>query len=111
MNEARRSKRRKAEDSLPVVDSMSGQVIGRVGDLSVDGMMLIAEHRINDNALYQISFHLPDTRGLPVPIEMGVHEQWTVETALPGQFWTGFHIIDIAPQDMELIDDWLHRDS
>ncbi len=111
MNETRRNKRRKVEDALPVVDTMTGQHIGRVGDLSVDGMMLIAESRPRDNALYQVSFHLPDTRGLPVPIEIGVHEQWTAPSALPGQYWTGFRIIDISPRDLDVIDGWLDRED
>jgi hypothetical protein len=111
MSEPRRNKRRKAEDSVPVVDTMTGQNFGRVGDLSVDGMMLIAEHRVHDNALYQLSFHLPDARGLPVPVEIGVHEQWTASSALPGQYWTGFRIIDISSRDLDTIDDWLHRED
>lgn len=111
MSDTRRNKRRKAEESMPVIDTMTGQNFGRVGDLSVDGMMLIAEHRVRENALYQLSFHLPDARGLPVPIEIGVHEQWTAPSALPGQYWTGFRIIDIAPRDLDAIDDWLHRED
>lgn len=111
MSETRRNKRRKVEDALPVVDTMTGQQIGRVGDLSVDGMMLIAENRVRDNALYQLSFHLPDTRGLPVPIEIGVHEQWTAPSSLPGQYWTGLRIIDIAPRDLDVIDGWLERED
>lgn len=111
MNEARRNKRRKADDAMPVVDTMTGQSIGRVGDLSVDGMMLIAEHRIRDNALYQVTFHLPDARGLPVPIEIGLHEQWTAPSALPGQYWTGLRIIDISARDLDAIDSWLYRED
>ena len=111
MTDARRNKRRKADESMPVVDTMTGQSIGRIGDLSVDGMMLIAEHRMRDNALYQFSLHLPDALGRPVQIEVGVHEQWTAPSALPGQYWSGFRIIDISAQDLDAIDAWLDREE
>ncbi|PIV32188.1 MAG: pilus assembly protein PilZ [Lysobacterales bacterium CG02_land_8_20_14_3_00_62_12] len=111
MNNARRSKRRKAEENLPVVDTMTGQCIGRIGDLSTEGLMLITEQRLHDDALYQLSFHLPDTRGLPALIEIGVHEQWTAPASVPGQFWSGFRIIDMASRDLDLIADWLDRED
>lgn len=102
----RRSRRRAVETSIPVTNTMTGQVVGQIANLSVDGMMLIAHRPIRSNALYQFSFHLTDARGKPVQLEIGCHEQWG-ETAQTGQYWAGFRIIDIAARDLDLLAAWV----
>lgn len=109
MTNHRRSKRRAVETSIPVINTMTGQVIGQIANLSVDGMMLIASKPIRSNALYQFSFHLEDARGTPVQLEVGCHEQWS-ETAQTGQYWAGFRIIDIATRDLDLLSAWVGND-
>ena len=105
--EQRRSRRKNPESTVQVVNAMTGHSMGRVGNLSIDGMMLIATTPTRENALYQFVFHLPDERGQPVPIEVGVHEQWSEPANVPGQFWVGFQFIDVAPQDLATIQSWL----
>lgn len=107
--EHRRSKRRAVEINIPVVNTMTGQVIGQIGNLSVDGMMLLANRPITGNALYQFSFQLQDARGTPVQLEIGCHEQWS-ETAQTGQYWAGFRLIDIAARDLDLLAAWVDNE-
>jgi PilZ domain len=107
--EQRRSRRKNPESTVQVVNAMTGHSMGRVGNLSIDGMMLIATTPTREDALYQFVFHLPDGRGQPVPIEVGVHEQWSEPAAAPGQYWSGFRIIDIAPHDFEVLKSWVHQ--
>lgn len=106
----RRSKRRQVDENIPVVNTMTGQVMGQVGNLSVDGMMLITARPLKSNALYQFSFHLLDVRGLPVQLEIGCHEQWS-DSSQTGQAWAGLRIIDIAPRDQDLLAAWVERES
>lgn len=110
MNEQRRRSRRKAVESvIQVVNAMTGATIGRIGNLSIDGMMVIANLPLREDALYQFIFNLPDPHGHPVPIEVGVHEQWIEHANAPGQHWAGFRIIDINARDYDLLKAWVER--
>ncbi len=106
-SEQRRSKRKSAEGLIQVTNAMTGEVVGRVGNLSIDGMMIIAQTELAEDGLYQFSFHLPDGQGRAVTLEVGVHEQWQDPASTPGQYWSGFRIIDIAPRDLEALERWI----
>ena len=54
--EQRRSRRKNPESLIQVVNAMTGHGMGRVGNLSVDGMMLIATTPTREDALYQFVF-------------------------------------------------------
>ena len=92
---------------VQVVNAMTGQVMGRVGNLSIDGMMLISNVALREDALFQFVFHLPDDHGTAMPIEVGVHEQWSEPANVPGQYWAGFRIVDISPRDFEVLKAWV----
>jgi PilZ domain len=111
MNELRRSKRKMVDQTIQVTDAMTGAVMGRIGNLSIDGMMLIANQELRENALFQVLFHLRDDHGHAVPVEVGMHEQWSEPGAAPGQYWAGFRIIDIAPRDFEVLKKWIEDDA
>lgn len=108
MVEHRKTRRKKAQDAIQVTNSITTEAIGYIGNLSVDGMLLIANRALPDNALFQFSFELP---GHPVAqarrLEIGVHEQWSEPASIPGQFWAGFRIIDIAPADRTALAAWV----
>jgi hypothetical protein len=36
-----------------------------------------------------------------------VHEQWSEPANIPGQYWAGFRIIDIAPADRTALAAWI----
>ena len=46
-----------------------------------------------------------------VALEVGMHEQWAEPASVPGQYWAGFRLIDIAPHDAELLQAWVDRDT
>lgn len=106
MIENRRSRRRSTRQSIDVTDALTGESIGQVGNLSSDGMLLIANRQVPDGGLFQFAFDLPDTAP-PRRIEVGVHEQWSEPANVPGQFWAGFRIIDIAPEDRTALGAWV----
>ena len=60
MREFRRARRRNVPKPVAVFDLMTEQVIGRVGNLSESGMLLVATEPVIDDALYQLRFHLRD---------------------------------------------------
>lgn len=107
MNEKRRLPRKRPDVNLQVTDTMTGLVVGRLGDASLDGMLLLAHTPIVDDALYQFSFHLPDPHGRLHSVEVGVHETWSEVARIDGQTWAGFRFIDISPEGERALRDWL----
>jgi hypothetical protein len=109
MIEHRRSRRKPTQHNIEVTDAIAGEVIGFVGNLSIDGMLLIANRALPDDALFQLKFELPGHAGVPAHrFEIGVHEQWGEPTNIPGKYWAGFRIIDIGAEDRAALAAWLN---
>ena len=106
-SEYRRAKRRKVEHSIEVFDTMTEQVIGHLSDLSETGMLLILNHALVTDALYQLRFKLQDAQGRDQNVEVGAHELWSDQASAPGQVWTGFRFIDISAEDLTFIRNWV----
>jgi hypothetical protein len=106
MNEYRRAKRRKVGD-IDVVDTMTGQVIGKLSNLSETGMLLILGEPLISDALFQLRFALSLDTGTSRTVDVGAHELWSDEAAAPGQVWTGFRFIDVGPEDVAFIREWV----
>ncbi len=108
MNDERRSAPRKPTTiPIEVIDSITGENIGRIGNLSRTGMMLICHHPLRDDALYQIRFRLPRSQGNQDEIETGVHTMWTDQAATNGYQWSGLRIISISGAAAASLDRWL----
>ncbi len=109
MIEHRRSQRKRSQQNIEVTDAITGEAIGVVGNLSVDGMLLIANRALPDNALFQLRFDLPGQAGAaPRRFEIGVHELWSEPAKVSGQYWAGFRIIDIGPEDRAALAAWVN---
>ena len=76
---------------------MTDSVVGRIGNLSETGMLLIASVPLTDDALYQFRFQLPGAHGPRAEYEVGAHLLWQDGASAPGQAWTGFRFIAIPP--------------
>jgi hypothetical protein len=106
-SEYRRARRRKVEDNIDVLDTMTDTVIGYVSDLSETGMLLILSQPLVSDALYQVRFALPGADQRRRVIELGAHELWSDQASAPGQVWTGFRFIDISADDLAFIRAWV----
>lgn len=112
MNDERRSAPRKPSAApIEVIDSISGENIGRIGNLSRNGLMLICHRPLNDNGLYQLRFRLPEPHGAHSEIETGVHTMWTEQPATEGNQWSGVRIISISAPAAKSLDRWLDQNA
>ena len=105
--EKRRLPRKRPDVALQVTDAITGEVVGRLGNVSMDGMMLVASTKIVEDGLYQFAFNLPDAHGRLHPIEVGVHESWMEAPSMQNQIWAGFRFIDISATDERMLREWL----
>jgi len=111
MNNKRRAPRKQPDKAVPVTDTMTGRVVGQLGNLSNEGMLLLAEHPMTDAAIYQLAFELRGPDGRVSPFEIGMQELWADPATASGQVWIGFRFIDIAEGDRKRLGAWLQRAS
>ena len=107
INEFRRARRRKISDTILVIDTMLDSVVGRLGNLSETGMLLVASAPLVEDALYQFRFTLTDARGREAPIEAGAHMLWQDPPGGAGQAWTGFRFITVPHEQMLQLRGWI----
>lgn len=105
----RRRQRKSVNSPAIVTDVITEHPIGRIGNLSGTGMLLISSSAPCSGAIYQMRLPLPSSDGDRAPqyIEIGVQEQWHAQAAVAGQFWTGYRIIAINEEDIARLDAWL----
>jgi len=105
----RQAARKLASPTATVTDLISGQAMGRVGNLSSTGMLLIGHQPPHSEALYQVGVTLPGVgslRGQSAAITLGIQEQWH-EPAASGQTWAGYRIVAISDKDVAQLHRWL----
>ncbi len=102
----RRAARRTVPHPLPVLDLMSGEEIGLLGNISETGMLLVSEKPLVEDALYQLRFRLDSPRG-DYLIDIGAHLLWTSATHAPGQHWAGFRFLTLSQAHLVALQHWI----
>lgn len=105
--EFRRSRRRKAEQTIAVKDAMTGQTVGRIDNVSSTGLLLALTTGLNDDALYQLNFELPGADGRPIPLEVGTHLLWSIQHGAQGTHWAGLRFIALSQHQSQVLKQWV----
>ena len=100
--EQRRRKRVSIPELPEILDAHSGEVLGQLVNLSVDGLMAMGPHCIDCGTICQM--RIPLIRGgETVEIQIGVEALWCEDANDSGSHWTGFQIIDISPEHRQTL--------
>lgn len=110
IHEARRAPRRQPANLIPVHDFIADAAIGRVGNVSEGGMLLLASAPLVEDALYQLSFPLPDHTGRNTEISVGAHVLWVEQAHAPGQSWAGFRFLTVSEEHRARLRDWVAQE-
>jgi hypothetical protein len=105
----RRQKRRKTEQLITVIDSLTLKQLGLVADLSESGMMVISSIIIEPDSLFQCELNFPRSVDIHRPIKVGIQELWSESDSRNGQHIVGFRFIDIDQEDRMQIRDWVNE--
>ena len=109
INESRRSQRRNVHESVIVFDTMTEQSIGRVGNISESGMLLVANAQLSEDALYQLRFEIIDRTGRVVQIDAGAHLIWLGSANTPGKGWAGLRFLTLEESQLAVLRHWIAR--
>lgn len=108
IDEFRRAPRRKVTSQVLVTDAMQDRVVGRIGNVSETGMLLIADMPLNNDALYQLRFSLPDGTGKETIVECGAHQLWLDSSSAPSLYWVGLRFIAIPDDQARQMQHWIN---
>lgn len=102
--EKRRLPRTRVGQAVEVFDQHTEEPIGRVVDLTVEGLMLLTPEDVPAHGIYQLVIPLPVSVEGCAQIRVGVESLWCRESNDGQNHWTGFHIIDISDEDRACIE-------
>ena len=110
MHEKRKVPRKRAPEKITVYDQATENAIGQVVNLSTGGMLLISDHPIPVESVFQFRVALPGPIEGAVSLNFGAESLWDSPAMDENYYWTGFQIIDISESDSRileiLIEDW-----
>jgi hypothetical protein len=84
---------------IRVWDDFADEPLGRLGNLSYGGLLLIADRRLPLDAVYQIRIEVPDASRAVEPLSLGVETLWSQGPDGGRPCWVGMRIIDMSETD------------
>lgn len=104
MEERRQHSRHATELQLEVFDLHSGQRLGRIVDLSMDGFMLLSELQLAADSVWECRLvPLTWVEGVE-EIRLGADCLWSRAGEDERNCWAGFHIIDLADDQAAMLE-------
>lgn len=107
----RHKPRRDVEGRVEVTDCMTGKVVGRIGNLSESGMLLLVDGQLRADALYQLRFNLAAVAPGNDPVQVGAQVLWLEPDNNQGRTWAGLHFIHLPPGQRRRLQAWIERAS
>jgi hypothetical protein len=104
MQEQRQSPRKVADHVLEIYDQVTGNMLGRIVNISAEGFMLLSQEPMLSGTEYQLNLVDPSSNHQQTQIEFSAEAIWSTEASQPESFWSGFHITDISSDDVLFID-------
>ena len=105
--DTRRAPRRPVPEVIPVHDLMTEQTIGRLGNVSETGMLLLTGQNMPQDGLFQVNFSITDRSGARRPIDVGVHLLWKEAANAPDQWWAGFRFLTVSNEHLASLKQWI----
>ncbi len=109
MDDRRKSNRIDAcEMGLRAINSLDGEPLGVIGNLSVGGMMLITNRQLFTDGILQLEIEVPAGLGGGT-VPMGVKILWCTPANSPDEYWAGLETIDIGQTDQHALQRLIER--
>ena len=104
MDERRKLKRRHIMFYSRVFDRQTGQMLGYLGNLTGEGVMLISETPLEVDVEYLLRLDLPEDIYKKPILNLRSKSVWCQPDIDPNFFTTGFQLMDVSEEDLNIID-------
>lgn len=113
MNEHRGAGRRHLYYYLEIDDANSGEMIGRLGDISNNGLLLIAERAYPSGEVLDLEIKIPDDLDALKGIEhstlrLSCKTRWSKQEDNPNIYCNGCEILDLDDEKRAVIHQLFH---
>lgn len=102
--EKRLLKRKQLLFYLKVYDRKTGSLLGHLADISLEGLMLFSNTRVELNKVYQMEIELGDDMAFNENLFISATSLWGETDANPDYFITGFRFTEVDQNTLEMID-------
>ena len=109
MHNNRQRPRRNTPHLVRALDANSGTVLGRVVDITADGMMLVTDQTLEVGRIYEMRINLPVVVHYRTDVEVEAEIMWTKPDTNPHYFRAGLRFVNLPGQDGFLLEDVMHR--
>ncbi len=101
--------RKNTPHPVKVMDTESGQVIGRVVDITADGLMMVGSINLEIGRVFSLRIVLPRMTDGKMDIAVQAETVWCKQDTNPKFFQTGFRFHNLLGNDGFLLEDVMHR--
>jgi hypothetical protein len=88
---------------LKVIDKNSGESLGRVANITPEGLMLVNADRILDNAMKTLRIELPELLFGKAHIDCDAKCMWCRPATHTKLFEAGFQLLEMGEMDIQTI--------
>jgi hypothetical protein len=103
VNDRRKFKRRLLVYNLEVFDNESNEPMGRMVDITPEGMMLVSARPIDINSVLHLSVELPSEIFSTTRVNFTAIAHWCRHDINPDLFDIGLEFTDITDKDIETV--------
>ena len=100
----RKLKRRHLIFYLRVFDIRTGELVGQIVNITVEGMMLVRERPIELGQTMQLRMALPSEIDGTYEVRFNAKSLWCRKDVNPDFYVAGFHFENITPRDQDVIE-------
>ena len=97
--------RQELSTTIMIRNTMTGELVGELVNITVEGLMIISDQEMSTNAIFQYCLELPETIDGPRRIDLGVDCLWSRPAENFNRHWSGYQIIDASPDAIKTIDE------
>jgi hypothetical protein len=109
MADHRHRPRKNTPHNVKVVDEENGRVMGRVVDITADGMMLVTNQEVTPGRQFQIRITLPVMVHHRSDVSLEARAVWCNQDTNPSFYKVGFKFLNMPGEEGFLLEDVMHR--
>jgi c-di-GMP-binding flagellar brake protein YcgR len=109
MKKHRRRPRKNTPHLVNVLDMETGKSLGRVVDITADGMMLVTNDAVANGHRVSVRVILPVMVQARTDVQLEAEAVWCKQDSNPSYFKVGFRFLNLAGEDGFLLEDVMQK--
>ena len=101
--------RKNTPNHVKVLDAESGKVLGRIVDITADGLMMVGDCHVESGRVFNLRIVLPRMTDGKMDISVTAEAVWSKQDNNPSYFQTGFKFQNMPGSEGFLLEDVMHR--